>query len=778
MNAIQPSYHNRVKYTLRNDVFGSQIISEPIGWNEDEKEFKRSVKVHGVFTQLSNVLKFYTGDENNDGGFDYLEGVYQQQGINAEVLLIKEEKNPQTDLWQEAYRGNFDFSTRVIKNNQMSVKFKESSFYTSIQTRQNEKLELERLDTFDGVTISALGTELVALGGRQIFLVSQLDLATSFGNPILIDDLSQAKPHEARALPLKILSISDDSVQTVSFLNVDEQTTSYRDGTTENMFYAVSDKDNTFANLIIDVNMDLTLTSTVGLPAFSFTARLDLITYENGTNYNFKSFQTLDSFSIAGITGATGNITYQNTFTDYAILENESLCLAVHVTSWVNVNALYNSLNLTVEEDSFSDDASQQAKFLLPFEVMERVTHIITGEENALKSNFLGRTDTSPVYDEDGEGSLTGITHGLWIRGFDALPTGDDNKYKPITTSFKDLTESFETIHNTGYGIEKIGFSEFLRFEDKKYFYQEPVTIVLPNQVSQVQRSTAKEYFYSAVGLGYKKPSGDNLYEEAMGLDEYNIRNNYTTIIKRVENKYLKESVYRADSYGIEFARRKSILTDPTEDTRYDNDIFVMDLKRGLTDVFEQRLWADDFAQAPTGVYSPETAQNLRFSPMNLLVVKHGWWLRAGLDVYRNSFISNSGAIGNSNLTTQLTGENEYSEGGKVQVSDLEFPLFEPEIIEFEHPVTTEIMQNVQGTTVIDGDKVMNYYGLIEFLNENGLFEYGYLLELKPNKEGKWKLLKSTKKVAMKTSKPLPPISERDDDPEGLNYELNTQVDG
>jgi len=38
---------------------------------------------------------------------------------------------------------------------------------------------------------------------------------------------------------------------------------------------------------------------------------------------------------------------------------------------------------------------------------------------------------------------------------------------------------------------------------------------------------------------------------------------------------------------------------------------------------------------------------------------------------------------------------------------------------------------------------VPNYYGKVQFINEYGQKEYGYLIELKPNKEGKWKLLKA-----------------------------------
>jgi hypothetical protein len=38
-----------------------------------------------------------------------------------------------------------------------------------------------------------------------------------------------------------------------------------------------------------------------------------------------------------------------------------------------------------------------------------------------------------------------------------------------------------------------------------------------------------------------------------------------------------------------------------------------------------------------------------------------------------------------------------------------------------------------------------NYYGLVQFINEKNEIEFGYLWDLKPNKEGKWKLLKANK---------------------------------
>ena len=89
MGYILPSYSEIVRYTLR-DSLGTLEIAEPKNWKEDEKEFKRSTKVHGVFVNLSNNLEFYRGDENNDGGYDRLAKIYDLEGINASVLLIKE----------------------------------------------------------------------------------------------------------------------------------------------------------------------------------------------------------------------------------------------------------------------------------------------------------------------------------------------------------------------------------------------------------------------------------------------------------------------------------------------------------------------------------------------------------------------------------------------------------------------------------------------------------------------------------------------------------------
>lgn len=761
MPTINPTYYNRVRYSLRNSELGFKRILEPKGWNEDEKKFKRSAS-HGVFTNLTSDLKFHNGSltfPNGtviDGGFSYVKDVYTYQGINATILLIKEEKDPQTNKWIEAYRGYLFFpSPMVIENKEISIKFKESSFYNSLLARKNEKIELERLDTIDGDVISPLSTELIALNGRNIFLKSLLEVSeiNRLSDNFRMSGSSGHKEGQL-AVPITIVSESDTHIQTV-FNNQFKDENNLIDTEASTVFYNNSTSQKTLS-IKISMNTRVTVEK---MDASDKIVRVDLAKYGNGVNYDLLIRNIL--YTVPDPTNMQNHIidfTYEN---DITLNIGESLSLQWYAegdfsgtildpNDHIELNFNDTICLVDVKENSFDDNANKQSKMVMPFEALQRIVHVTTGEENALVSNFLGRTDTTPVYQQDGIGNdacFSGIAHGHWIRAFDAVSEDDENKYKPLSISFKQFNEAFGSIWNTGYGIERTGLKENLRFEEQKYFYPKIVTLTLPIQASKVKRTVASKYIYNSLEIGCSKPDGDNLYEEAMGLDETNVVNKSTTPIIPIENNYKKVSPLRTDSYGVELAARKSIKTNPTEDTRFDNNLWMFDNKRGLTDVYEQRLWGDDFEKEPTGIYSPSTVTNLRYSPANIRT-RHGWWIRSGMNIYKDLFVKFASSVGNSKLSTQLIGEKEISENGEIQVKDFESPYFEPWIVEFEHEATTSILKQLQGKTLFEGNNIMNYTGLIEFINEDGNYEYGYLLELQPNKEGKWKLLKSSKRVS------------------------------
>ena len=471
--------------------------------------------------------------------------------------------------------------------------------------------------------------------------------------------------------------------------------------------------------------------------------RLRLATYKNGSDYTYKSavniFQTDHIYSYHN---QTLNFSFDQTID---LLEGESLSLQFTQImdgrnghrAHMKIDAREIECDLTIEEDSYTEETS--SKVILAHELGERLTEIVTNKDNVFYSEVLGRTDIG--YSSDGEAAFTGHLHGHWVRGFDKYPINEGNKYKGFTTSFKDYIENLSVIWNIGLGIEKIGFRERLRIEKLQYFYNNNVTIKLPNQVKKLKRSVAKEFYYSGLEFGYTK-GGE--YEEAMGLDEYNAKSTFTTVINRIKKLYRKISKYRTDPYGMEFARRKPKSEFPTEDTRYDKDIFVVDLKRWYGNNYKQRKWQDDFSQEPTGTFSPETATNLRFTPFNILL-RHGWVVASGLTKYLMDYVRYGSSTANSNLTTKLTGGNTYAENGNIINSELARPRFVPEWIEFEHIVDFEIIQQVEGVSTILGNKIPNFYGLVQFINEDNAIEKGYLFSLKPNGNGKWKLLKSNR---------------------------------
>ena len=759
MSNIYPIYTDRTRYKLNHNPTGQQTVQEPKGFRDDDNEYVRDKSFHGIFPQMTNNLTFY-----NDGGY-FIENIYSQYGINAEIILTKEERNPKTDIWEQSYTGFLDLSTYSKENEGVSIKFVSSGLLRVIKARQNEKIELDRLDTLNGDTIPYLEPSEVALDGRDILLKSLLETQEIDSSTDNFSMRFQTKNSRTASLAVPMAEIYSSDVKI--FAPNEFSFTSTPDiGRVESLFYLPNDRDK-ILNINIKCGFDIVQPSSIDISDISSDAnlRLYLVIFENGESYNVKDRIPL-----------SGNIIYRNGLrltrvdasyvnSSFELLTGESLSLQWYggASSWGSfvgpVGISYGYIrprfdniisSINIIEDSEFDGTKSKVHF--PFEVASRFLKLFTNQDDILVSNILGKTENG--YSEDGEASLIAMAHGFWIRGFskdDDVEINEENRYKSMTTNFKEFYESYFDVWSLGAGIEKVGFKEIFRIEKLDYFYNKNVLIRLGKvvdgrfeyvQVSNVKRSLNKDEFISGIEIGYDK-GGD--YEEAVGLDEYNTKTTFTTVIDKIEQKYKATSKYRADSYGAEFARRKSYFRFPTEDTKYDNSIWLFDLIRNpLSVIFKQRLWQDDFSEEPTGVFSPDTAQNLRLSPFNILL-RHGWRIGSGLVKYPLNFIRYGSSIANSSLTTKLKladypqyGGVAYSENGNILNKDLEQARTDGEVIEFDYYVDYDLLQKVQGKTVILGKEIQNFYGLISFKNENGDIEEGYLDKLSPNGVGKW----------------------------------------
>jgi len=684
-----------------------ELLTDPKNWNEAEKTLKRSTKTYGVYTELSKNLEF------SQDGADFLRVQYEVYDIEARVILEEYRIYPNQDGFYLHSSGTFDFSGYSSDENYVKIPFKTGGLNAEIKAQLREKFELERIESLNGVELSEFTTKTVALTSRQILLVSQ------FETPENYEDLGFNNTVPYRTPFLNVLSNSDEDnirpvvQEIVPYTAGSPDVLNFEEG---NYFYGESDVSKT---VNVTGNLDFKIRS-------GATVAASIYIYVTDDNNNVS--QEIVIYQSGFVNNQQFIIDINETIN---LVEDDNMALViVGYSSQTQSNSIkYNKSTLTVTEDSIRPDSNSKFNFM--HEVGDRLMQIITGKQNKFYSDFYGRTDLG--YDEDGEFSKTALALGFWIRKF------DDEK---IEVSLKDFLETSNSIHNTGYGIETINGVEQLVLEDLKYFFQNEVGIVLTEQVSNVKRKAASDMYYANMSYGYKKPKDDRMYEEAMGLDEYNTNTSYTNPITRVDKKYDKISNYRADAYGKEFARRKPKLNFPEQDTRYDKDIFILDLKDGLGDAYLERIWSDDYEVLPTGVFSPETATNLRLTPYRNSQ-RHEWFYGSGLIKFPEKFVRFANSLGNSELVTKKVGEVAKAENGNSQINTLQYPKFSNQWIEFEYPVDYFVNKMIYGTTEINGRQVPNYYCKLEFINELGQKEYGYLFTLKPNGNGNWKVLKA-----------------------------------
>lgn len=727
---IQISYTNRVKYTLQHSSTKPYLIVEPDGWETDEKEYARHKDYHGIFTKFSNNLTF------KENGAEYINNIRDTYGVNAEIRLIRWERHPRTDVWMRSYDGVLDLSEWSQDGFDVKCKFNSSGLETQLKARHNEKFEIERTTALDGTDIGELPTQIIEQEGKRIFLKSMLEANSE---EAVLDEINGREGYRRThiAYPFSIKSNSDKENIEEPFQFEFGATSVESVPSATSLFYVDNDRDKTlriYGELSFDIshiNMRNWINPFI---------EIRMVVYSNSENLDYKEDYLIfqEQTPESGLT-LSRTASFDNTL---EINQGDSIGFIIMIGgTGTNQRGRYQKRfencqgYLSVEEDSFFEKTS--TKLVMAYELGQRLAQIITGRSDAFVSDTLNRTDIGAK--QDGECSLKGFASGHWIRGFDSLPNNDENKYKPFQTSWKDYFHDLRVTENQGLDIERVGFREQIRIRNLKDFYAKTVGIRLPNQVGKIKRKELKNKDFSALEFGFEK-GWDN--EEAMGLDEYNTKSRFVTPITRVSQTLSLVTKYIYATYANEFIRRKQISTHPTEDHTNDKEIFGYSLKRYYNE-FKQRVWQDDFQEEPTGIWSADTATNLLYTPMNLLL-KHSWYFMTGLTKNLKDKIRFSGSEGNSKLTTQRNGGTKYQEREEgIDVDTLEKPRFVAEQIEFEHRATFDILEELEQDIVYDGVRTKKKYCEIEFINEKGKLEHGFLMSLKPNGSGKWVLIKS-----------------------------------
>ncbi|WP_289024354.1 hypothetical protein [uncultured Salegentibacter sp.] len=698
-------------------LWGGKIRKQKLG---------EAKNTYGVFLTISNNLEFF-GEAKA-----FLDREYALYKYQADVVLTKFIAHPITNEWQLAYTGKLNFSSRRIENKRFICDFVEGGLRELLNSQIREKHELNRKTDIKGNPISDLIKSKAVIEGRDIDLVSNWEAAKSKFEHYSGEWASVDEDRESfHPFPIQPRTNADPE------LNRSPSPTYELERRWElnpaNMFRARSDRDRGRTTFQVD-NLKFKVDSGDGNRVNKYNLKVVLRKYtsdDNGENLNL--VEDLISIDLGDIPEVGQEFNLSIDKTEIEVSKNDSFAFGLYAVGqygggiviispgWLDVTYSDFSANITWAEDSFFRTTTTD--FIRLKEVGSRLTEIYSGKPR-FKSNFL-----------DNDWRDLGLAAGGWIRNIEKVDEETGEKIEwPLTISWEDYFKTIEGISPAGYGIVNRGASQEIVLEDKRYFFQPYVTIKLP-QLSNIKRKDATELIFTSYKHGFTE-GGD--YEKPLGLDEPNIQSDWINEITITEGKYEKLSPSRADSYAVEDARRLQGADYSERDSPYDNSNFLLDAKLEDKDVYRLRKWQDDFGVKPKGIYSPETAFNLRLSPANSLR-RHAYWSTAAV---KRGKIHYTSTEGNAQLKTKFPGKPAVKENQpEVDPTELSNPIFKTEWIEAELAFDQLIMDQIQGQTQINGEWLNNYYGLVEFINEQGLKERAWFFSAKIKDKFTFKLL-------------------------------------
>ena len=724
--------NNESEHKLFTKLFGEIVIQEPKGWNNDAKSYKRDKKSRSILSKTTIDLEFF-GEAS-----EWLNTLFRAFGIQEKVLLSKFEKNDTlvSEEWKLRYVQEVDMGTfdQDAKTGKTTVKATEGGLYSDIKNREANKYNLIDRTSADGDDIGVLKTYPFQPQPRSIFLDSLLEDSQN-GYRINSERFKTSNSDSHRTVPLLEVYNSDaDNVFTpfntsTAFNSIIPHPQGFSIGTDQsvgNQFYWRSNLDRTIrVKLDLEFKVESVNYKRATLKEMAVELRKSEAVGNDDELLTKEILLFIDKHHTK--VGVTQTV---NIDRDIYLNKNESLSLIFRTSAALGdgISKGHMDTYLTVIKSRLvvqdvTDYAITVSRCMKPIDLFERIIAKITGKRGLIKSSIFG---------EGGEYENFVIDNGFWARGFPDSIIEEDEQVREIqlNTSFKHAFESFNYLEPLTWFIEIEGKQEVVRIEKATYTMKNFIGVRLP-AVDQIQHKASKPDFFSQIIIGHKKSLD---YEEINGLDEPNGRSLFGTHISRNDSKYTIESEYRNDSVGYELIRRFAFSRNPKKDTTRDSHIWMHDAKL-VAGVFRHNLWPDYFDSAPTGIFSPETAWNLRLSPMNRLFYGHGYSVNRGLYHYPHRFIRFDSSNANQNLKTTFNGVTLH-EKKEIKIQDLEKARIEPMKTDITFKMTQSIEDQLAGTTKVDGEDVPNYFGLFEYIEE-GATQYGRIVKLESDEESK-----------------------------------------
>lgn len=656
---------------------------QPIGFADIVLRAKRDDNWHGVFFEAStNDLTFY------GAAALYLVGKKETQGFAAEVTFKAVATCGQSN---DILTGRLDFRKyRKSCGNEcmVTIPVEMDGCTMTLRNRYDQKADLSNNVAFDGLTVipsyaglnfpidlpaqelRAAVEGFVAIGGDTISLdiftpfTANFSVRPTYGRPLYESiNISELLP--------SVFAASDNGVNdsVLSPVLLLDDTIECFDGSFNYEVRLKGSYDFTMQASGGGLGLDIKLIVAKGEYPSTLTILHEELLYSDvGTPQNL--IGNFD-FTYSGTTAlVNGNGVYAYFDVTYNALGGNITPggeVIFDEETYVNINANKSC-------------PPTEAVVSLIHETASRITEAITDRCLTVKSDYYGRTDSQPyAAASDGCGSLRVLSSGLRIR----------NAENPVHfMSLKDLFEGLNGIDNIGMGIE----GSQLRIEPVEYFYQNTEIMKMPF-VPKMQEITDDTEGYSVIKVGYKKWETEGVN----GLDEFNSNKEFRTSLKNISNTLDITSPFVAGGYPIELTRQQSFADSGGADTKYDNETFIICVKRGG---YNYQVEQGNIINA-ANFYSPSTAYNWRIRPFYNLM---RWW-KSIAQSYVNLVNTTSKFIFSAG-TGNLQAEGELSlgdpcklEAGVKSENDdllradfavLPLPIWKPDNIQFVYPMSVK----------------------------------------------------------------------------------------
>jgi len=685
-------------------------IREPINWDKVTFVLDRDEKYFGVNYQYTDgdiQLMFAV-----DHGVDKILETYSNAGSDGEIFVNY------YDNEVLEYKGKLNLNSGYkLIDGVVSATLSNSGFNDLVNSRLDTKIDLLSSISLDGVTkTSIVLKDMTALSQaiENSLIVNNNDFdsisGTNYGvsSIIFTPELNTAETDTFNCYTASSFSEIDGPSYGIKFLEF---------VIPENRVYLGFD-----LKINIKINFSVNYKPPVPPRPEGMVFALYVIHYDNGNvakgtyrevvgcgfieinNLHISSFNDFIGNNLLEITTGQSihNIDIYNG--DYFTISCIASCGNISTPNITQrINYTYTSSIETtkaIEIIQYITVSDTLTKGVLIYDSIKSLCETITSQNDCIVSNTF--TDTNKNYL---------LSTGLMVR------LSDSNKLK-MSISANDLFTSLQAIFGIGIGYEYINGVQKIVFERLDYFFN-PIQIINLGYVNDLETSTATEYLFNEINIGYDK----FLKEAGQYRDETNTQLIFSTPIKTNKKALVLISKLVSSGYAYEYMRRIPITgVGSTDETRkesgtFDEDLFINAVVSSGNSYTSENTSNGGFIGY--NMLSPETRKNLRITP------------RRNLENWREFINSSVFFKGDTekiyNTTYELNGNASTNNGINTLVENDDITLSEfGERAALYIPIWYNFKKRLSKTTIeliknsLTGRNSQKRNGYITIIDDNG----------------------------------------------------------